>query len=129
MGLYLNLGNSLYKETYNTDTFVDHSMLLKYTNSLIGTYDCFISVTRPRRFGKSTDVNMLCAYYSKGCNSRDIFDHLKITESDTYEEHLNRHNVIHLNMQHFLSSSESVQAMIQRIEKRIKKDRSFQSVG
>lgn len=69
---------------------------------------------------------MLCAYYSKGCNSRDIFDHLKIAESDVYEEHLNGYNVIHLNMQHFLSDIHSIEEMIALITEEFVEDLDYE---
>ncbi len=31
-------------------------------------------VSRPRRFGKSMAADLLVAYYSKGCDSAEIFD-------------------------------------------------------
>ncbi len=31
-------------------------------------------VSRPRRFGKSMAADMLVSYYSKGCDSAEIFD-------------------------------------------------------
>ena len=34
-------------------------------------------VTRPRRFGKSMALSLLNAYYSKGCDSRELFKDLK----------------------------------------------------
>ena len=69
----------------------------------------YVSVSRPRRFGKSTDANMLVAYYSKGCDSLKLFDNLKISETELYQKHLNQHNVIHLNMQDFLSETYDVE--------------------
>ena len=34
-------------------------------------------VTRPRRFGKTLALSMLNAYYSKGCDSKELFKDLK----------------------------------------------------
>ena len=34
-------------------------------------------MSRPRRFGKSVDAEMLVAYYSKDYNSHELFDALK----------------------------------------------------
>lgn len=41
-------------------------------------------------------LESLGAYYSKDINSKDIFDELKISEFDGYEEHLNKYNVINI---------------------------------
>ena len=122
MGIYLNPGNNEYRDTVNSQVFVDHSLMIAYTNRIMKTNQKYICVSRPRRFGKSTDANMLTAYYSKGCDSSDLFDHLKIAEKEGYREHLNQHNVIHLNMQQFLSTGKSVDKMLERLENRIGRD-------
>ena len=73
MGIYLNPANNGYSETKNGKVFVDKSLLIDYTNQVIKTPQKNICVSRPRRFGKSTDANMLVAYYSKGCDSSQIY--------------------------------------------------------
>ena len=45
---------------------------------------------------------MLAAYYSRGCDSRDLFAGYKIAQDMTFEEYLNQYDVICLNMQQFL---------------------------
>jgi len=47
-------------------------------------------------------LKMLAAYYSCGCDSWDLFKGLKIEEDPAFVEHLNRYDVICLNMQQFL---------------------------
>ena len=42
---------------------------------------------------------MLEAYYSCGCDSRELFRGLAIENSPDYETHLNKHNVITLDVQ------------------------------
>lgn len=101
MGIYLNPRNDSFQQALNNQIYVDKSLLIDYTNQLIGTGDNKICVSRPRCFGKSTDANMLVAYYSKGCNSQKLFDSLKISQTHTYFKHLNQYNVIYLNMQNF----------------------------
>ena len=119
MGLYLNPRNDSFQQAINNPIYVDKSLLIKYTNQLIGTGDNKLCVSRPRRFGKSTDANMLVAYYSKGCDSHHIFDSLKISQTDHYLEHLNLHHVIHINMQSFLSNTHNIDKMIQLLTMRI----------
>ena len=119
MGLYLNPRNDSFQQAINNPIYVDKSLLINYTNQLIGTGDSKLCVSRPRRFGKSTDANMLVAYYSKGCDSHHIFDSLKISQTDHYLEHLNQHYVIHINMQSFLSNTHNIDKMIQLLTMRI----------
>ena len=65
-------------------------MLIEITNSVFDTSDKHICISRPRRFGKSMAANMLAAYYSRGCDSRELFSKLKISDTDSYKNHLNR---------------------------------------
>ena len=119
MGLYLNPGNDSFQQALNNPIYVDKSLLINYTNQLIGIGDNKLCVSRPRRFGKSTDANMLVAYYSRGCDSHHIFDSLKISQTNHYLEHLNQHHVIHINMQSFLSNTHNIDKMIQLLTIRI----------
>ena len=87
----------------NSEIYVDKTGLIQYTNKVLGTLQQYLCISRPRRFGKSVAANMLTAYYSKGCESKELFHGLKISEDDNFEQHLNRYDVIFLNMQEFLS--------------------------
>lgn len=119
MGIYLNPGNIDFQQALNSKIYVDKSMLIDYSNSVIYTEQKFICVSRPRRFGKSMAANMLTAYYSRGCNSEEMFSNLKISRADTFEKHLNRYNVIHINMVNFLERSKSIDDMLDYLGKRL----------
>ena len=64
-------------------------------------------------------ANMLVAYYSRGCESKELFDKLKIAKKPDYHEHLNKYNVIHINMIDFLSRADSIDALIDYLSKRL----------
>lgn len=102
MGIYLNPGNDGFRESISSRIYVDKTGLAACTNELINTEEKYICVSRPRRFGKSMAIKMLAAYYSCGCDSRVLFSGLNIADDDDFEEHLNRYDVIFLNMQQFL---------------------------
>ncbi|MCM1258986.1 MAG: ATP-binding protein [Roseburia sp.] len=102
MGIYLNPDNDGFQEAVQSKIYVDKTGLIACTNSFISTEQKFVCVSRPRRFGKSMALNMLAAYYSQGCDSREFFAGLKIEKEETFQEHLNKYNVIFLNMQQFL---------------------------
>ncbi len=108
MGIFVNPGNASFKEALNSKIYVDKSGLISVINQRIKTKQKYICVSRPRRFGKSLNLGMLAAYYSKGCDSHELFDNLEISQSEKYSEHLNQYNVIYLNMQRFLSSSDDI---------------------
>ncbi|MEI3326232.1 MAG: AAA family ATPase [Thomasclavelia sp.] len=122
MGIYLNPQNTLFQNMKNSEIYVDHSLMIENINKIINTENNKLCVSRPRRFGKSTDANMLVAYYSKGCDSSNIFKDLKISQTELYQKHLNQHNVIHINMQDFLSKTHDVDKMIILLTKLIFRD-------
>ena len=114
MGIYLNPGNDLFAEAANSEIYVDKTMLIGFTNKVIGTSQKHICVSRPRRFGKSIAENMLVAYYSKGCDSDELFSRFKISKAPDYKKHLNQYNVIHVDIQNF-SKYTDIAKMIGRL--------------
>lgn len=119
MGILVNPGNTEFQESLNSMIYVDKTMLIDYTNSVLRTAQKYICVSRPRRFGKSMAANMLTAYYSKGCDSRELFGNYKISQSDSFEKHLNKYNVIHINMVQYLTEAKNVEEMVKFIEEDI----------
>ena len=119
MGIYLNPGNVDFQRALNSEIYIDKSGLIEYTNKKLFTEQQFICISRPRRFGKSMAANMLTAYYSCGCDSKEMFSRLKIAKAESFEKHLNRYNVIHINMVNFLERSESIDDMLDYLKKRI----------
>ncbi|MCD7882565.1 MAG: AAA family ATPase [Lachnospiraceae bacterium] len=117
MGVYLNPGNREFYQAVRSKIYVDKTMLIAHTNSVLDTEQKYISVSRPRRFGKSIAVNMLAAYYGRGCDSRELFSNFKIAKSPTFEEHLNKYNVIRINMRNALTRGKTVEGMIAILEK------------
>lgn len=115
MGIYLNPGNAAFQEAVNSKIYVDKTGLLLYTNGALGTVQKNICVSRPRRFGKSMAANMLAAYYGRGCDSSAIFKEYQIAKSPTYREHLNKYDVIFLNIQNFLSDTGSVDGLLEAV--------------
>ena len=87
MGTYLNPGNTAFKEALNSEIYLDKSILIDVVSSKIGTMKKYICVSRPRRFGKSVAMNMLAAYYSRGCNSEAIFKNLKTDITLSYQKY------------------------------------------
>ena len=99
MGRFVNPDNEAFRRTLNSEIYVDKSALLEYTNKVINTEQAFICNSRPRRFGKSITANMLTAYYSKGCDSRELFEKYNISEYASFENYLNKYDVIHFDVQ------------------------------
>ena len=76
MGRYINLGNASF-DTVRKGLYVDKSEMISFINNTLGTTDKLTCVSRPRRFGKSFAAKMLCAYYDKSCDSRELFENCK----------------------------------------------------
>ena len=97
MGYFLNddFMENDFEFISNDKYFVDKSMMIEKINSCIKTGRRHICITKPRRFGKTTNLLMLASYYSKGADFKDLFDKLEISKSKTYLKHLNNHNVIY----------------------------------
>lgn len=99
MGTFVNPDNSAFQVALNSEIYVDKTGLIGYTNKVMNTLQGYICNSRPRRFGKSITANMLTAYYSKGCDSKEMFANLEIRKHPDFEKHLNRYDVIHLDVQ------------------------------
>ena len=73
MGRFVNPDNRAFQAALNSKIYVDKTGLLEYTNSVLNSTNAYICNSRPRRFGKSLTANMLTAYYSKACDSSEMF--------------------------------------------------------
>ena len=59
MGRYVNPDNSAFQVALNSEIYVDKSMLIEKISPMIRTNSKYICITRPRRFGKTVNANML----------------------------------------------------------------------
>ena len=82
----------------DSEIFVDKTDFIEKMSAKINSQNCLFAVTRPRRFGKTVTAHMLSAYYSKGYADQNIFDKLEISNKGSYSEHLNKYNVIYIDM-------------------------------
>lgn len=104
MGTYINKGNLAFKKILNSN-YVDKSSFIAVVNSTIDTERQYICATRCRRFGKSMMAKVLCAYYDKSCDSKKLFEGLNISKDPSFEEHLNKYNVLYLDVTDFTTYS------------------------
>ena len=119
MGIYINLGNEGFK-TARRGEYVDKSELIGVINATLGTERMFSCVSRCRRFGKSMAAKMLNAYYDQSCDSRSLFQNLKIAGHASFEEHLNKYPVIYLDMTNFTTRNIPKSEIIPCIQQEIK---------
>lgn len=122
MGIFVNPDNRAFQVALNSEIYVDKTGLIEYTNHVIDTKQALLCNSRPRRFGKSTTADMLTAYYSCGCNSEQIFKETTISKTHTFQKHLNKYDVIRLDIQWFLVPSKPLDTIVQRIEESVMKE-------
>ncbi|HAG70520.1 MAG TPA: AAA family ATPase [Lachnospiraceae bacterium] len=122
MGIYLNPGNENFKEMINADIYVDKTMMISVINKYIDKGNKYLCISRPRRFGKTIAGNMLSAYYSKGCDSRELFKGLKICDAPDFEKKLGKYNVIKLDLNSEYQNTENTANLIKIISEKIKSE-------
>lgn len=132
MGYYLNSSKmfSLYESEVRKPYFVDKSKILNELVPLVEQGNNHICITRPRRFGKSVMAAMIGAFFSRGCESGEIFDSLNIADNVNYHSHLNQHDVIYIDFSEAANISRNYNDFITRIEKILSRDlhKAFRNV-
>lgn len=118
MGNYLNIGNAGFR-TVRRGLYVDKSSIIAFMNHTLGTMDKLTCVSRPRRFGKSFAAKMLCAYYDKSCDSRELFSDLEIAGTPSFEIHLNKYDVIYLDITWFISNTPDIKNTVSDLQKEV----------
>ena len=98
MGVYFNPSNASFRQARNSRIYVDKTGLIEQLNMRLSTEDKCLAVSHARRFGKSHAAGMIDAYYSLGCDSRELFDDTKIAGNADYRKYMNKYNVIHLDI-------------------------------
>ena len=121
---YLNTKKPVihFKETINSRIYVDKSLLIAKLAPLLNTRDKYVCITRPRRFGKSINANMLGAYYTKGLDTHQMFSHLAVAKEESYTKHLNKHNVIYIDFSRMPSRCGSYKEYYEMIQNNLIED-------
>lgn len=122
MGIYLNPSNVGFKMTLAGEIYVDKTMLISELNKFIDSGKQYVCISRPRRFGKTIATNMLCAYYSKGCDSREMFSKLKISKAKNYEEYLNKLNFIAIDVASEYQNANVKDNMIEELTEMVRQE-------
>ncbi len=119
MGRFVNPDSSAFQVALNSKIYVDKTGLIAYTNSVLDTTNAYICNSRPRRFGKSYAANMLAAYYSKGADSVKMFSGLEISKTADFKKHINKYDVIHIDIQWFLANCDDAHQVVSFITKSV----------
>ncbi len=118
MGKYLNTGNAGF-QSVRKGLYIDKSGLISFINETLGTKDKLTCISRPRRFGKSFAAQMLCAYYDQSCDSRFLFQDLKIAEDPSFEIYLNKFDVICLDITWFISTVSDIGDTVKYLQREV----------
>ena len=131
MGTYLNPGKTAFEEAVNSAIYIDKTEIIRYLNSVVNTKQKYVSVSRPRRFGKTMTADMICAYYDINADSRDLFSErllatAKPIQTDTkeiiWDKYLGCFDVIRLTMTKFFKRKKSVSAALDDMQRLVIRD-------
>lgn len=122
MGRFLNPDNRVFRVALNSEIYVDKTGMIDVVNKAVNTMQAFICNSRPRRFGKSVTANMLAAYYSKGCNSKEMFSGLNISNMYSFDKYLNKFDVIHFDVQWFVEPGNDMKNVVSAIQRAVIKE-------
>lgn len=123
MAVYLNTGSALtLNQSIKNEYFVDKSDIIRAINKRIRTSTKYICITKPRRFGKTSVLNMLGAYYCKAGDSQSIFDNLNISRSVDYRTHLNSYNIINMSLNSLPENGNTYENYINLIKDTLRDD-------
>lgn len=75
-----------------------------------------ICITRPRRFGKTVMANMIASFFSRTCNSADIFNTLDIGKENIYTKCRRDYPVIHIPFNDVMGICRTYEEYIGRFE-------------
>ena len=119
MGTYLNPGKAAYQMAVNSEIFIDKTEMIQYINSVVNTQQRFVSVSRPRRFGKTMAADMICAYYDREADSRELFKKRKLAQTIDWDKYLGKFDVIRLVMTDFFRLGRTVDDTLTAIKNRV----------
>ena len=148
MGTYLNPGTRQFQKAVDSEIFVDKTEMIQFINTVVNTNQQYISVSRPRRFGKTMAADMLCAYYDKEAESRELFENKKLAECQpinaplntpintgtngdknrknnktlSWDSYLGKFDVIRIIMTDFMKESYTVNEALTRLQKLVIRD-------
>ena len=131
MGTYLNPGKTAYEEAINSEIFIDKSEMIMFLNSVLKTKQKYVSVSRPRRFGKTMAADMICAYYDREAKSRDLFEERLLAKCEpiiagnqtiTWDGYLGHFDVIRIVMTKFLKKNTTAAQALENMQRLVIRD-------
>ena len=115
MGWFLNPGNGGFQRIIKDAVYVDKTGIIGFLNQWIDTSARFVCVSRARRFGKTVAARTIEAYYDNSCDSHALFAPFAIAQEPSYETHINKYDVIGIDVLTFLQYTQNPKTFINRI--------------
>ncbi len=135
MSNYMNTREplSLYEDIYDSMYFVDKSKFLDSLIPIVASRqelrsinakrpNKYVCITRPRRFGKSVNAWMIASYFMKGMDTHELFDDLDVASHPLYESHINKHDVIFMDLSDGAAAAKTIDEYMDVIKVRIQED-------
>lgn len=119
MGTYINPGKTAFEEAVNSEIYIDKTGMLGYLNSVVKTKQKYVSVSRPRRFGKTMAADMICAYYGREADSRELFLQRKLSEMALWDKYLGKFDVIRIVMTDFFKFGRTAGEALTSLKNRV----------
>ena len=76
--------------------FVDKTGIIPQVTRLFDAQDNYLCLTRPRRFGKTTNVQTTACFLAKGLETEQLFEGLEVTKNEQAMKHFVAHDVIYI---------------------------------
>ena len=76
--------------------FVDKTGIINEVLKYIGVQERYLCLTRPRRFGKTTNVQTTACFLAKGLETEQLFEGLEVTKNEEAMKHFAAHDVIYI---------------------------------
>ena len=112
MGRFLNPGNSGFQRIIGAECYVDKTGIIGFLNRWIDTDARYVCVSRARRFGKTVAARTIRAYYDNSCDSHELFAPYEIARDPSYETHINKYDVIGIDVQSFFQVGQDPKSFI-----------------
>ena len=123
MGLYLNRGMKNFEmHAIHSKIYVDKTEMIKFTNSqLFGEHKTSVSADHGVL---ENQWRLICWWYitAKVAIRRNCLKNFKIADDSSFKEHLNKYNVIHLNIQQFLGRTETIHEMLELLSRKVTRE-------
>lgn len=125
MGFYLNSEKPyvIYQDVAKATYFIDKTTMLEHLFPLVlQKENKYICITRPRRFGKTVMASMVSSFFSKACDTSELFGQLHVAKAEGYSQMLNQFPVVHISLNELPKRCRTYEQYISRIESRLIKD-------